>query len=214
MTNKSLTFFKGQGILAEKHSNEDGDLIFILKNGEKVFIERKSYSDFASSYMKNQHIQDQAIRLSKYRYYACIVHGNIFDVKRVKALEYITQDSIDKMTANLMLFYKLPIFFVENENQYLKLSLLIANTIAKHHGKSIEVIPLTKERKARPDVKILTAQDNIGVQKAKLLLDAFGSPKAVLEASREDLLKIKGVGNAMVANIKELKMIFENGVKK
>lgn len=214
MTNKSLVFFKNKRILTEVCALDDGDLVFLLKNKEKVYIERKSYSDFVSSYIEHQHIQDQAVRLSEYDYYACIVHGNIFDLKKIKRLSRITQSSVDKMTANLMLFYRLPIFFVDNEMEYLKLSLLIANTVAKHHGKQIEIIPLNKVTKARPDVKILMAQDNIGIQKAKLLLDTFGSPKAVLNASREDLLKIKGVGNAMVANIKELKMIFEKGVKK
>lgn len=214
MTNKSLMFFKNKQILTEVRALEDGDLVFLLKNKEKVYIERKSYSDFVSSYIENQHIQDQAIRLSKYDYYACIVHGNIFDLKKIKRFSHITQNSVNKMTANLMLFYRLPIFFVDNEVQYLKLSLLIANTVAKHHGKQIEIIPLDKVKKARPDIKILMAQDNIGIQKAKLLLDIFGSPKAVLNASREDLLQIKGIGNAMVANIKELKMIFEKGVKK
>ena len=212
MVNKSLAFFKGQGLLAEKNSNKDGDLVFILKNGEKVYIERKSYTDFVSSYIKDKHIQDQAIRLSQYDYYACIVHGSPLDLKRVKSLSRLNKDSVDKITANLMLFYKLPIFFVDNENQYLRLSLLVANTVAKHHGQELSSITLDNKFKTRPDISILAAQENIGYQKAKMLLDEFGSPSAVLNASREDLLQIKGVGNAMVANIKELKDVYENGV--
>ena len=97
--------------------------------------------------------------------------------------------------------------------QYLKLALNIAETVGKHHGQEIETISLGDTIKARPDIKILTAQDNIGIQKAKLLLNNFKSPEAVLNASREDLLKIKGVGDSMVANIKELKYIYEHGVK-
>ena len=90
---------------------------------------------------------------------------------------------------------------------------MIAETVAKHHGRALESMSLSGGIKARPDIKILAAQDNIGLQKAKMLLDEFGSPEAVLNASREDLLKIKGVGNSMVANIKELKQVYENGVK-
>ena len=108
-------FFKNHGIQSEKRANEDGDLIFILRNQQKVYIERKSYTDFVSSYIKNKHIQDQALRLSEYPYYACIVHGNIFDLKRVKSLSRLTQDSVNKMTANLMLFYKLPIFLFQTK---------------------------------------------------------------------------------------------------
>lgn len=213
MTNKSLVFFKKQGIFVEKNANPDGDLIFILKNKKMVFIERKSYSDLVTSYIKNHHIQDQAVRLSKYDYYACIVHGNIFDLKKNKALSRITQDSVNKMITNLMLFYKLPIFFVENENQYLKLSLLIANTVAKHHGKELSSVNLVGGLQSRPDIGILAAQKDIGVKKAELLLNEFGSPSAVLNASREDLLQVKGIGDAMVANIKELKKIYEEGMQ-
>ena len=46
-----------------------------------------------------------------------------------------------------------------------------------------------------------------------MLLDEFGSPSAVLNASREELLQIKGVGDSMVSNIKELKQVYENGVQ-
>lgn len=214
MTNKSLVFFKNHGIPSEKKANKDGDLIFILKNQQKVYIERKSYTDFVSSYIKNNHIQDQAIRLSEHPYYACIVHGNIFDLKRVKALSKISQDSINKMTANLMLFYKLPIFFVQNENQYLKLSLLIAQTVSKHHGQQLQTLSLNNNLTNRVDIKILAAQKDIGLKKAELLLDTFGSPSAVLNASREDLLKVNGIGDAMVANIQELRDIYNHGVKK
>ena len=213
MTNKALSFFKRRHIITEVQTLQDGDLVFLLKNQEKVYIERKSFTDFVTSYIKNKHIQDQAVRLSSYKYYACIVHGSIFDLQKVPALKRISQDSVDKMTINLMLFYKLPIFFVNDDKQYLKLALNIAETVGKHHGQEIEIISLGETIKARPDIKILTAQDNIGIQKAKLLLNNFQSPEAVLNASREDLLKIKGVGDSMVANIKELKYIYEHGVK-
>lgn len=212
MANKSLIFFKNRKIPAEIYALQDGDLVFLLKNKEKVYIERKSFSDYVSSYIKNNHIQDQAIRLSEYRYYACIVHGNIHDLQSIPALRKISSNAIDKMTTNLMLFYKLPVFFVNNENEYLKLAYSIANVVGKHHGKELASINLNKGVRSRPDIGMLTAQNNIGIHKAKMLLDKFGSPSAVLNANREELLQIKGVGDAMVANIKELKRIYEEGI--
>lgn len=213
MKNKSIAFFSGRKIPTQENANKDGDLVFILKNQEKVLIERKSFTDYVQSYIKNKHIQDQAIRLSEYNYYCCIVHGSIWDLQRIRGLNRIKQDSVDKMTINLMLFYKLPIFFVKDEKEYFKLSLLIAETVYKHHGKELEAISLGAGSRTRPDIAILAAQPNIGVQKAKMLLDAFGSPKAVLEASRKDLLAVKGVGDAMVASIQDLKDVYENGVE-
>ena len=212
--NKAAIFFKKKGIPTDIHTNKDGDLVFILKNKEKVLIERKTYPDFVSSYIKNDHIQDQAIRLSEYNYYACIVHGSIFDLRRVKALSRINQDSVNKMVANLMLFYKLPIFFTDDDTQYFKLSLLIAETVGKHHGQALESMKLTNGLQDRPDISILMAQKDIGIKKAEMLLDKFGSPAGVLNAPRDELREIKGVGDAMVASIQELKNVFNNGVKK
>ena len=209
--------FKNLDEIIANTSGNPNYCLTILENSNELEAYKKRLEDnldYVSSYIKNKHIQDQAVRLSAYNYYACIVHGNILDLKRIPALRKISQDSINKMTANLMLFYKLPIFFVEDEKQYLKLALLIANAVGKHHGKELSSVTLATGIKTRPDISILASQNNIGVQKAKLLLDEFGSPSAVLNASREDLLKVKGVGDAMVANIQELKDIFENGVKK
>jgi Fanconi anemia group M protein len=208
---QSVVFFNNQNIMAEEHANKDGDLLFILKDGVKLYIERKSYSDFASSYIKG-HIQDQAIRLSEYPLYACIVHGNINDLKKVSALRRLQQSSIDKMTHNLMLFYHLPIFFVDNVVQYLKLSLELAQSVVKHKGQNIEALRLGSGFKNRPDISILSAQNSIGYKTSDMLLKEFGSPQAVLNASRKDLLKIKGVGDSTISKIKELKDVYENGV--
>ena len=212
MKQKASAFFSKKNIPTEITSLQDGDLVFLLNNHEKVYIERKSYTDFVSSYIKNNHIQNQAIRLSEYDYYACIVYGSVLDLQRVPALKRISQDSINKMTINLSLFYKLPIFFVSDEKQYLKFALMIAETVYKHHGKELSLEGPNVNQKVRKDIRILTAQDNIGIQKAKMLLDEFGSPEAVLNASREDLLKIKGVGDSMVSDIRELKRIYTQGV--
>ena len=210
--NQALTFFKNQKIMAQEHANKDGDLIFILKGGNKLYIERKSYSDFASSYIK-KHIQDQAVRLSNYDYYACIVHGNINELKRVSILSKIKQNSIDKMTRNLMIFYKLPIFFVPNIQQYFSLSIQIAESVAKHNGVNLASLRLQDGFKARPDISMITAQNDIGFKTAEMLINEFGSPANVLNASRKDLLNIKGVGDGTVSKIKELKKVYEDGIK-
>lgn len=209
--NQALTFFKNQNIMAQEHANEDGDLIFILKGGSKLYIERKSFSDFASSYIK-KHIQDQAIRLSKYDYYACIVHGNINQLKNISILSKIKQPSIDKMAHNLMIFYKLPLFFVDNIGQYFNLSMQLAESVAKHNGVNISSIKLQEGFKARPDISMITAQNDIGFKTADMLLNEFGSPKNVLNASRKDLLNIKGIGDGTISKIKALKHIYEEGL--
>ena len=51
----------------------------------------------------------------------------------------------------------------------------------------------------------------IGEKTARLLLSEFGSPQNVLNASRDDLSQVSGVGDVTIAEIKKLKEVFENG---
>lgn len=209
---KSLIFFKQQGIAAEQNMNKDGDLIFILKDATPIFIERKSFCDFCSSYISG-HLQEQCIRLNQKDFACIIVHGNLGQCRRVPTLKHLNKTSIDKMTTNIMMLYKIPIFFVDNEVSYFKLCITIAQSILKNKNKSLDVIQTGANIQSRPDISILTSQPNIGYKKAQLLIDVFGSPKAVLEASRQELLSVKGVGDSMVADIQKLKKVFENGVE-
>ena len=211
MLNKSLIFFKQQGIPAEENANKDGDLIFVLKDSTPIFIERKAICDFCQSY-NSGHLQEQCIRLSQKDFTCIIVHGNIHQCRNVPGLKYINQTSVNKMTTNIMMLYKIPVFFTDNEVSYFKLCLTIVEAILKNKDKSLDIIHTQANIQSRPDLSILTSVPNIGVKKAQLLLDEFGSPKAVFEASRNELLSIKGVGDAMVADIQKLKDAFENGV--
>lgn len=206
---KALVFFKNQGIMAEQHENKDGDLVFITKTlDEPVYIERKTLPDLVGSYFSN-HIQEQAVRLSSKKYRACLIYGDINQVKRIKPFKKVTQSSINKMIVNLQFFYGLPIFKVQSEIDYFKFSLDLVNAIVKNHNKELNIDKTGVVIKNRPDINILTAYSNIGPKKARLLLDELGSPKNVLYASREDLLSIKGVGDSLVADVKALRNVFE-----
>lgn len=210
--NKSLIFFEKQGIPAEENANYDGDLVFILKDSTPIFIERKSMCDFCQSYSSG-HLQEQCIRLGEKDFACVIVHGNIHQCRNIPTLKHINQTSVDKMTTNIMMLYKIPVFFVDNEVAYFKLCLTIVGAILKNKDKSLDVIRAHATIQSRPDLSILTSASNIGAKKAQLLIDAFGSPKAVFDASRSELLAVKGVGDAMVADIQKLKDAFENGVQ-
>lgn len=212
MVQKSLIFFKKQKIIADKKMNEDGDLVFHLQDGHELYIERKTYCDFLSSYISG-HLQEQCIRMNQKEFFAVIVYGNVHQCRNIPTLKHINQNSVQKMVGNIMLMYKTPVFFVDNEISYLRLSLLLAQSVEKNYKKSLDSTKISARVKSRPDLSMLMAQPAIGQKKAEMLLDNFGSVKNVLYADREELLKIKGVGKSMVANIKELKEIYENGMR-
>lgn len=212
MVKKTLAFFNKKGIECEKKPLENGDVVLLLSNQEYFAIERKSFSDFVQSYIKNDHLQDQAYRLNNnFKNYCCIVHGSIEDLYRIKALRRIKQPAVDKMAAKLEVIYKLPIFWVDNEAQYLNKIMDLSEMIVKEGGAKVKA-KSSVSIKNRPDVHILTAGSNIGDKTALLLLRKFGTPQNVLNASREELLSIKGVGDGTVSDIKALKKLFEEGI--
>lgn len=215
MINKTIAFFEMKGIKCSKKTLGDyGDVAVFLSSDQILNVERKTIADFCSSYMTG-HLQDQAVRMNKASYnYCCIVYGDLKDLHRIAnknpALKRITQKSIDKMTANLEILYGLPIFFVKNEAQYLNKIISLAEVVHKSAGKKVRVKSKVTI-KNRPDVDILRVAPKIGEKTAMLLLDEFKTPQKVLNASREDLLKVKGIGDATISDIKNLKKIYEEG---
>lgn len=211
---KSKMFFDNKKIPNEVKSLKDGDLKVLLATKEIFLVERKRYDDFAKSYIK-KHLQDQAIRMNEeYKYYCCIIHGDMDDIRKAArydpALKRIKQSSIQQMYQKMELIYKCPCFFVPNDVQYFNKIIELSKMLVKANGMST-IVKSSVQIQEHPELSILMAGTDIGEKTAQLLIDEFGSPQNALNASRKDLLKINGIGDATVSKIKELKEVFENG---
>ena len=213
---KSKMFFDNKKIPNEVKSLEDGDLKILLQSKDVFLVERKRYDDFAKSYIK-KHLQDQAIRMNnQYKYYCCIIHGDMSDIRRAAqydpALKRIKQSSIQQMYQKMELIYKCPCFFVDNDVQYFNKVVELSKMLAKANGINT-IVKTSVQVKEHPELSFLMVGNEIGEKTARLLINEFGSPQNVFEASREELKKVSGVGDITVSNIKELKEVFENGKK-
>lgn len=213
---KYYAFFKQKGIEPEKKILGDyGDVALFLTCKQWLNIERKTYSDFVTSYISG-HIQDQASRMNKVSdNYCVIVYGSISDLKRLyhkyPAVKHIKQTSVDKMVRTLMMIYKCPVFFVDNEAQYFQEIIRIAETINKKGNESLQKKPVSV-LKNRKDVEIIMGANRIGEKTALTLLNAFKTPEKVFNASREELLKINGIGDATIADLKAWRSVYYNGI--
>lgn len=216
MRKKSVAFFKTKGIETEEKTLGDfGDIACLLTCKQYLNIERKTFQDFVTSYISG-HIQDQAERMNKVSdNYCVIVYGSINDLKALErkypAVKHIKQQSIDKMVLTLEMVYKCPVFFVENEAQYFVTIMKLAEIINKKAGESVKKKSLAKTIK-RKDVEIVMGADRIGEKTALLLLGEFKTPEKVFTASRKDLLKVKGVGDSTVSDLKKWKQVYYEGV--
>lgn len=212
---KTIAFFRTKNIEVESKALHDyGDVAIFLTTKKWCNIERKSIVDFVTSYISG-HIQDQCLRMNKVSENPCIiVYGTIQDLKRVSsqyaALKRIKQTSIDKMRRTIEMVYKTPVFFVEKESHYFLEIMNIAEVLCK---KDVDILNKPSVSvKNRPDVNLIMQANRIGEKTALLLLKEFGTPEKVLNASREDLLKIKGVGDSTIADLKTLKKIYYKGI--
>ena len=189
---KTIAFFRTKNIEVESKALHDyGDVAIFLTTKKWCNIERKS-------------IVDPCI----------IVYGTIQDLKRVSsqyaALKRIKQTSIDKMRRTIEMVYKTPVFFVEKESHYFLEIMNIAEVLCKKDDDILNKPSVSV--KNRPDVNLIMQANRIGEKTALLLLKEFGTPEKVLNASREDLLKIKGVGDSTIADLKTLKKIYYKGI--
>ena len=213
---KTIAFFNTKNIEVEAKSLGDfGDVALLLTNKEYLNIERKSYTDFVTSYISN-HLQDQCIRMNNSSNHPCIiVHGSLKDLKsaarKYPALKKIKQSSIDKMVRNIEMIYRVPIFFVEKEAHYFLEIMNLAETICEKSGNVIQKKP-NVNIKNRPDVQIVMGVNRIGEKMALTLLKEFKTPEKVFNASREDLLKINGVGDATISDLKAWRRVYYNGL--
>lgn len=216
MVKKSIAFFKSKDIEIEAKSLGDfGDIALFLSNKEWLNVERKSFTDFVTSYISG-HIQDQCLRMSNSSVNPCIIiHGSIDDLKSVSrsypALKKIKQSSIDKMVRTIQMVYRIPVFFVKNEAHYFLEIMNIAETICEKSKNILQKKPKVV-LKNRPDVLILMQANKVGEKTALALLKKFKTPEKVLNASRSELLEIKGVGDSTIVDLMSLKKTFYEGV--
>ena len=217
MKKKSVAFFKGKGIDVEERLLGDfGDIALLLTTKEYLNIERKTFNDFVTSYISG-HIQDQAIRMNKSSdNYCIIVYGSINDLYQIShkypAVRKIKQQSIDKMVRTLEMVYKCPVFFVKNEATYFLEIMNIAETLCKHSGQQLKHKSSRANASNRPDLEFLMLANRVGEKMAMLLIKHFKTPEKVFNASRKELLKINGVGDATVGDIQQIRKVFYEGI--
>jgi DNA excision repair protein ERCC-4 len=173
--------------------------ISTLKTGDflingLLLIERKTFSDFVAS-IKDGRIFHQASRLSSASVNALIIlEGTLQDVQSTN----MKREAIQGVLACLSLKFRIPILRSMSADETSRLMLLAYKQLADsgHHHKKIQYRPggHKKETKQKQQIFILQGFPGIGPAKAKLLLDRFGSLKALFSASVLELTEVNGIG--------------------
>ena len=179
---------------------DDGDVL--IKNTDKpsVIIERKTISDFASS-IKNNHLQNQCIRMrEKYKFAYVIVYGKLssLNYKYQKFSLAQMQGAISSITIR----YGCPVFWVNTFEDYLTMMLSIVDKVNNLSEPLTE--PLVYKKHPNSRMQILLGVPKIGNKKAINLLDKFKTPKAIFNASDEELLEVPLITKAIIEEIRKV----------
>jgi len=190
------------GVEVERKRLEVGDYCVVNASVE-VAVERKSVNDFESSIIDGR-LFDQVHRLRR-RYplsFLCVIGPFNSWKERISKDAYIGGILSVALTA-FEAFESLKGIVVplrlESEEEF---CLLLKNLDRKVSSGKLKVYPrIIRKAEVDDSIAMLTAIPGIGVEKAKKLLEKFGSIHAVVNASIADLKKVEGIGDKQARRI-------------
>jgi len=173
---------------------------FILS--EDVCVELKKVNDFVGSLLDGRlFVQAKHLR-ANFKKPLYIIEGDVSDIYEVRNVH---PNALRCAILSLLLDYQVPILFAPTQDETAELLFEIARREQEDRHKEIS---LRGGRKLfSPDEQkqyFIEGIPSIGPSLAKNLLAFFGSCKAVLDASEEELQKVDKVGTKKAKGIREL----------
>ncbi len=161
---------------------------------DKLLFERKALTDLAVS-IKDGRLFRQAYRLAQsHKRGIIILEGTGRDL----ASSHMRREAVQGALISLTVFLGIPLLRSRNLQESARLMLYtalqnraVASSALPRHG-------MRPRGKRKTQLHILQSIPGVGPERACTLLDSFGSVEAVLTASMEELLAIKGIGKQSV----------------
>jgi len=152
-----------------------------------IAIERKTISDFKSSII-NKRIMQQLLEIKQYPKHFLILEG--FNSDDIYNTPGIHENAMRVFLLSVALEYQVPIIFTFDEKDTAK----YLEVLAKKKDKPSSSIRASKIHltKSEQQFFILEGFPNIGLTKAKALLDKFKTLENIFKASEEELSEILG----------------------
>ncbi len=158
---------------------------------ESALIERKSASDFAQSLVTGR-LFEQAARMERSDLRpAYILEGGSADWAALG----VRREALQGALITLMLIFDIPVLRAVDAAETARLILYAGQQLARlrdpHHAPSRQA---KAKRKRTRQIRLLQTLPGVGGERARLLLDHFGSVRACFEAQMDELQKIDGIG--------------------
>lgn len=167
---------------------------------DRVAVERKSVDDFIESLIKKEKLFNQLFRLKRsYQKPILLIEGdNIY--KRA-----VNPNAVRGALAAITIDMSIPMLFTRTPDETADMLATIASREQKFkHRKASPHADKSKRSLQEQQEYIVAAISNIGPVIARNLLKHFGTVEDIVNASKEELVKVPNVGKKTAEKIKEL----------
>jgi DNA excision repair protein ERCC-4 len=157
----------------------------------RLLVERKTLPDFISS-IKDGRIFRQAIRLASSPLKTIfILEGVSANLKHSK----MSREAVQGTLISLSLIFGIPVIRSINPEETARLMLYAFRQFELNPKGAHRRSGFRPKRKKAVQLHILQGLPLVGVGRARLLLNAFGSVEGVFSANAEELIAVEGIGN-------------------
>jgi DNA excision repair protein ERCC-4 len=167
--------------------------------GTEWVFERKTIHDFAAS-LADGRLFRQVARLARCPNGAALI---LEGPDQVRAETGISPEAWQGTLISIGLVFRLPVIRSADPEETARLLIYAANQV----GRRRDVVFVPAGRRARTlerqRIRMLAALPRIGPHRARILLNHFGSIAAVVQAAREELMEVRGIGEQIAREIRE-----------
>jgi len=193
------------GINIEMKTLPVGDYIV----APETVVERKSIKDLISSVFDGR-LFDQCNRLKEnFQFPIILMEGNMDEINEITENPLIFYGAV----SSIALDFKIPLIATPSADHTAKLLVSLCSR------KELPKGPFLKKIKKANDIQkqqlvALSSLPGIGEKLAIRMLEKFGSPLKVFNASSTELAKVQGLGNARAKKIKKMLEMKSKHLKK
>jgi DNA excision repair protein ERCC-4 len=166
-----------------------------------VLIERKTAVDFAQSLMEGR-LFSQAARIASSPFRpAYIIEGTSAEWAGLG----VSQEALQGALVTLMLIFDVPVFRSSNPAESARLIYYIGSQLVRLRDPGhVPYRQAKAKRKKTRQLRILQSLPGVGAERAKKLLERFGTVRACFTASPAELSEVEGIGSKTAAAIDQI----------
>jgi DNA excision repair protein ERCC-4 len=166
-----------------------------------VLIERKTAADFAQSLMDGR-LFSQAGRMSSAPFRpAYIIEGTSAEWSVLR----VSREALQGALVTLMLIFDVPVFRSTEPAETARLIYYIGSQLVRLRDPRHTPYRQTKaKRKKTRQLRVLQSLPGIGTDRAKKLLERFGTVRACITATPAELSEVEGIGSKTAAAIDQV----------